>query len=145
MAQNLAPDNLPPSGSLPEFLRRGPAAAPRLEPTPAALGRLTRNRAVWGSCAAVAFALVVALPVAQGLSAVSPNPLPTQQVNRAAKGDLLAAPRDVARRVPVQPVKNPARPVREQSDKRSIMDGCESSFSPVTVPSMAHIAGRCVG
>ena len=29
--------------------------------------------------------------------------------------------------------------------KRQIMDGCEPMFSPVTVPSMAHLAGRCVG
>ena len=36
------------------------------------------------------------------------------------------------------------RPVRE-SDKRQIMDGCEPVFSSVTVPTMAHIAGRCVG
>jgi hypothetical protein len=58
---------------------------------------------------------------------------------------MFAAPKATSRKVPVAPIRNPARPVREQSDKRLIMDGCESSFSPVTVPSMAHIAGRCVG
>ena len=37
-------------------------------------------------------------------------------------------------------------PVREQTDKRrTIMDGCEPVFSSVTVPQMAHVAGRCVG
>jgi len=95
-------------------------------------------------CAAVAVALVVAFPVAQGISAVSQSPIPAQQVNRATKGDLLAKPRNVIPKVPLQTIKDPARPVRDQSDKR-MMDGCESSFSPVTVPSMAHIAGRCVG
>jgi hypothetical protein len=28
--------------------------------------------------------------------------------------------------------------------KQKLPDGCEPSFSPVTVPSMAHITGRCV-
>jgi hypothetical protein len=66
-------------------------------------------------------------------------------VNRGGKGDLLMTPHTVSRKVPLQRVKDPARPVRDQSDKRILMDGCEPSFSPVTVPSMAHIAGRCVG
>ena len=94
---------------------------------------------------AVAAALLFAFPVAQGIGAVSSKPVPEFQVNRAAKGDMFAAPRGTVRKVPVETIKNPARPVREQSDKRTLMDGCESSFSPVTVPSMAHIAGRCVG
>ena len=46
------------------------------------------------------------------------------------------APTETAR----ETVKNP-----EQSDKPRIMDGCDPMFSPVTVPSMAHLAGRCVG
>jgi hypothetical protein len=108
-------------------------------------GRLSRKSNVKFLCAAIAAALVLAFPLAQAISAVSPSPIPIQQVNRAAKGDLFAAPRTIARKVPVETVKNPARPIREQSDKRTLMDGCESSFSPVTVPSMAHIAGRCVG
>ena len=33
----------------------------------------------------------------------------------------------------------------EQPGKRRIMDGCDPMFSPVTVPSLAHVAGRCVG
>jgi hypothetical protein len=119
-----------------KMLRAPPLGVPKL---------LTRKSNVLSLCGAIAAALVVAFPLAQGMSAVSPSPLPTQQVNRAAKGDLFAAPRTIARKVPVETVKNPARPIREQSDKRTLMDGCESSFSPVTVPSMAHIAGRCVG
>jgi hypothetical protein len=93
----------------------------------------------------VAVAFVVAFPVAQGISAVSQSPVPVQQVNRATKGDLLAKPKTIIHKVPLETVKDPERPVRDQSDKRILLDGCESSFSPVTVPSMAHIAGRCVG
>ena len=33
----------------------------------------------------------------------------------------------------------------EPNGKRRIMDGCDPMFSPVTVPAMAHVAGRCVG
>jgi hypothetical protein len=115
--------------------------APRL-PTPKLL---TRNSNIRVCCTVVVAALVCAFPVAQGISAVSPNPAPEFQVNRAAKGDILAAPRTTVRKVPVQTIPNPARTIREQSDKRTLMDGCEPSFSPVTMPSMAHVAGRCVG
>jgi hypothetical protein len=106
---------------------------------------LTNNSNIRACCTAVAAALLFAWPVAHGIGAVSSKPVPQFQVNRAAKGDMFAAPRGTVRKVPVETVKNPARPVREQSDKRTLMDGCESSFSPVTVPNMAHIAGRCVG
>ena len=129
-----------PNGLAPEMPKRTLAAPPLAVPK-----LLTRKSNILSLCGAVAAALVVAFPLAHGIGAVSHNPVPTQQVNRAAKGDLMAAPRTVSRKVPVEPIKNPARPVREQSDKRTLMDGCESSFSPVTVPSMAHIAGRCVG
>ena len=65
-------------------------------------------------------------------------------MNRAAKGDRLAHPNTIAvKKAPAQAPRKPAP--TEQSDKRPILDGCEPSFSPVTVPSMAHIAGRCVG
>jgi hypothetical protein len=124
----------------PLFLGRKLIAPPLSVPKP-----LSRSSNIRACCTAVATALVVAFPLAHGIGAVSQSPVPSQQVNRAAKGDMLAAPRAASRKVPVAPVKNPARPVREQSDKRIMMDGCESSFSPVTVPSMAHIAGRCVG
>src|SRR4051794_860490 len=115
--------------------------APRLIAPPLSVPKLlTRNSNTQAWCIAVAAALVFALPVAQGIGAVSPNPVPAFQVNRAAKGDILAAPRPTTvRKVPVQTIQNPARPVREQTDKRIIMDGCESAFSPVTVPAMAHI------
>ena len=120
--------------------------APRLIAPPLAVPKLLNRKSnAQACCTAVVAALVCALPLAQGIGAVSQNPVPAFQVNRAAKGDLLAAPRTTVRKVPVETVKNPARPVREQSGKRILMDGCESSFSPVTMPSMAHIAGRCVG
>jgi len=134
----MSPSDVAPSALAPEFLRHRP-------PPLAAPKTLRRSPNIMAWCAAVAVALVLAFPLAQGIGAVSPYPAPNQQVNRAAKGDLFAAPRSVARKVPVEPIKNPARPIREQTDKRILMDGCESSFSPVTVPSMAHIAGRCVG
>lgn len=120
--------------------------APKLIAPPLSVPKLlTRNSNTRACCTAVVAALLFAFPVAQGIGAVSSKPIPAFQVNRAAKGDIFAAPRETVRKVPVQTIKNPARPVREQSDKRIIMDGCEPSFSPVTVPSMAHIAGRCVG
>ena len=118
-----------------------PLSAPKL---------LTRNSNTWSNtracCTAVVAALLFAFPVAQGIGAVSSKPIPTFQVNRAAKGDIMAAPRPTTvRKVPVQIIQNPARTIREQTDKRTLMDGCEPSFSPVTVPTMAHVAGRCVG
>ena len=49
----------------------------------------------------------------------------------------------VVKKAPVETAreinKNP-----EQTDKRRIMDGCDPMFSAVTVPSLAHVAGRCV-
>ena len=95
----------------------------------------------------VAFAtvMIAALPVAAGIGALAQE-TPINQVNRAAKGDLLAAPRSIA--VKKAPVEMPARrqpAATGQSDKREIMDGCEPAFSAVTVPTMAHVAGRCVG
>ena len=46
------------------------------------------------------------------------------------------APTETAREI----IKNP-----DQTGQRRIMDGCDPMFSPVTVPAMAHLAGRCVG
>jgi hypothetical protein len=71
--------------------------------------------------------------------------LPVIQVNRAAKGDRVIQPRDsAARKAPAPAPKRPA-PVGQSNDKRQILDGCEPSFSPVVVPTMAHVAGRCIG
>src|SRR5581483_11879146 len=72
--------------------------------------------------------------IAAALS-TAPVQVTTSTVNRSAKGDRLVVVRrsikplpDVAR----QPVDTPP-PV-----------GCESAFSPVVSPSLAHIVGRCM-
>ena len=93
---------------------------------------------------AVAAVMIGALPAAQGIGA-STKELPNVQVNRGAKGDRLAESRTIAvKKAPTETareiVKNP-----ERSAKPRIMDGCDPMFSPVTMPSMAHLAGRCVG
>jgi hypothetical protein len=92
---------------------------------------------------ALAAVMVVALAPAKGTSA-PPKPFPITQVNRAIKGDRLVEQRTIAVKEAPAPAPRQTGPV-EQSDKRQLMDGCESSFSPVTMPSMAHIAGRCIG
>ena len=91
---------------------------------------------------AIAAVMIGALPAAQGIGASSKEP--AIQVNRSAKGDRMAQPRTIAvKKAPTETareaIKNP-----EQSDKPRLMDGCDPMFSPVTVPSMAHLAGRCV-
>ena len=93
---------------------------------------------------ALAAVMIGALPAAQGIAASSNEP-PVLQVNRSAKGDRMVEPRTIAaKKSPTETaretVKNP-----EQGGKPRIMDGCDPMFSPVTVPSMAHLAGRCVG
>ena len=93
---------------------------------------------------AIAAVMIGALPAAQSIAA-SGKEAPILQVNRSAKGDRLVEPRTIAvKKAPTgtarEIVKNP-----EQSAKPRIMDGCDPMFSPVTVPAMAHIAGRCVG
>jgi hypothetical protein len=90
---------------------------------------------------AIAAVMIGALPAAQGIGASSKEPA-VLQVNRSAKGDRMRtlavkkAPAETAR----ETVKSP-----DKSDKPRIMDGCDPMFSPVVVPSMAHLAGRCIG
>ena len=92
---------------------------------------------------AVAALLIGALPTAQGIGAATKE-LPNVQVNRSAKGDRMVGSHTIA--VKKTPIQAPQQlPTNEQTDKRRIMDGCEPAFSSVTVPQMAHIAGRCVG
>jgi hypothetical protein len=89
---------------------------------------------------AIAVVMVGALP-ASGIGA-SPNEAPAFQVNRSAKGDRLATPGSIAvKKAPSET----ARETIQTPGKRRIMDGCDPMFSPVTVPAMAHVAGRCVG
>jgi hypothetical protein len=92
---------------------------------------------------AMASAMIVALPAAQGIGA-STKQRSAIEVNRGAKGDRLVAPRTIAvKKAPTESARDVLKD--EQIGKRRIMDGCEPMFSPVTVPSMAHLAGRCVG
>ena len=93
---------------------------------------------------ALAAIMIVALAPAKGTGAPPKSPPPITQVNRAAKGDRLVEQRTLAVKKLPLPAPKPVVPT-EQSDKRELMDGCESSFSPVTMPSMAHVAGRCIG
>jgi hypothetical protein len=93
---------------------------------------------------AIAAVMIGALPAAQSIAASAKEP-PVLQVNRSAKGDRLVEPRTIAvKKAPSETareiIKNP-----EPSAKPRIMDGCDPMFSPVTMPSMAHLAGRCVG
>jgi hypothetical protein len=86
--------------------------------------------------------MVGALPAAQGIA--STKEIPVVQVNRGVKGDRLVVPRTIAvKKVPTETardtIKNP-----EPKNQRRIMDGCDPLFSPVTVPALAHVAGRCV-
>ena len=93
---------------------------------------------------AIAAVMIGALPAAQGI--VAPTKVaPILEVNRTAKGNRLAVPQTIAvKKAPVETAREP-RPIREQTDKRRIMDGCEPAFSSVTMPTLAHIASRCIG
>ena len=95
---------------------------------------------------AVIAAMICALPVAQGIGA-SADGVPTQQINRAAKGDRMIAPIsvNVKKKAPDQSSRQTPLIDPEPTERRPIMDGCEPAFSPVTMPSMAHLASRCIG
>jgi len=93
---------------------------------------------------AVAAVMIGALPAAQGIDAATKQ-RPIVQVNRAAKGDRLGAPQTIAvKHVPAGTARE-IIPNTDPANRPRIMDGCDPMFSPVTVPAMAHIAGRCVG
>ena len=93
---------------------------------------------------AIAAVMIGVLPAAKGIGASSKE-LPNVQVNRGAKGDRLVEHHTIAvKKAPVQTTRE-LPPSPEPQHTPRIMDGCEPSFSPVTVPQMAHIAGRCVG
>jgi hypothetical protein len=93
---------------------------------------------------AIVAVMIGALPAAQGITA-STQENSNIQVNRSSKSDRLATTHTIAvKKAPAETPREPIR-IREQTDKRKIMDGCDPLFSPVTVPSLAHVAGRCVG
>ena len=104
-----------------------------------------------GGLAALA-ATIVALPAAKGIGATKKEPPHLVQVNRAGKTDRLVHRQTIAVRkppaaAPREPIsmREPVKPAEPEAKPQKIMDGCEPLFSPVVVPSMAHLAGRCVG
>ena len=93
---------------------------------------------------AIAAVMIGALPAAQGIGASSKEPA-ALEVNRSAKGDRMVEPRTIAvKKAPTETARDTVKN-SEPGAKPRIMDGCDPMFSPVTVPSMAHLAGRCVG
>jgi hypothetical protein len=46
------------------------------------------------------------------------------------------------RAVPIVPIRS--APKQDAGHKDKLPVGCEPSFSPVTMPSMAHVSGRCL-
>jgi hypothetical protein len=93
---------------------------------------------------AVAAVMVGALPAAQGIGAATKE-ASILQVNRSAKGDRMVEPRTIAvKKAPTETARESLKN-SEKGEKPKLMDGCDPMFSPVTVPSMAHLAGRCVG
>jgi hypothetical protein len=79
------------------------------------------------------FAMTLDVP-SQNTTIVAKNP-PMQPILQSA----VRIPRDP---IPVQSVRPKQRP-EEMARKPKLPEGCESSFSPVTVPSLAHVASRC--
>ncbi|MCX7314489.1 MAG: hypothetical protein WCG92_06095 [Hyphomicrobiales bacterium] len=93
---------------------------------------------------ALAALMIAALPAAPGIAAGS-GERPAFEVDRSAKGNRLALSRSKAvKQAPTETARDMNK-TPEPASKPSIMDGCDPMFSPVTVPTMAHIAGRCVG
>lgn len=93
---------------------------------------------------AIAIMTVGALSAAQGIGATVKE-APAFQVNRSAKGDRLATPGSVVVKKAPSETARETTPTPDKPSKRKIMDGCDPLFSPVVVPTMAHVAGRCVG
>jgi hypothetical protein len=112
---------------------------------------------------AVTAAMICALPLAQGIGAATssdafaaeaavattvPARLQTiPHVNRAAKGDRIVVPVSISvkKNVPDQSSRHTPLADPDPIERAPLLDGCEPAFSPVTVPSMAHLASRCIG
>jgi hypothetical protein len=90
----------------------------------------------------LAFAATLWMPLHLYRAGAWSKPGPAQEVNRTLKGDrLTVVPRTTVRTTPY----SPREPVRPTPVRRELPPGCEPSFSPITMPAMAHIAGRCIG
>ena len=63
---------------------------------------------------------------------VAPVPGMIVTVNRTRKGD----------RAPALKTEQ-TRDRKSPSPSKTVMDGCDPSFSPVASPSLAHLTGRC--
>jgi hypothetical protein len=125
--------------------RKTACAAAGLALALAAAYALTPTQSGAGSPATLAKSDRLPVPAAVPASAfaISFN-LPHQAMTVVAKNPRLPAavtsiryPRDPA---PAQAWKPAEQPVAQ---KPRLPEGCEPSFSPVTVPSLAHVAGRC--
>jgi len=108
-----------------------------------AKNRTKKSSYLIGGLAVIA-AMVGALPAAQGIGATTKE-VSIIQVNRSAKGDRMVEPRTIAvKKAPTETARESIK-TPEKGEKPRLMDGCDPMFSPVTVPSMAHLAGRCIG
>ena len=80
---------------------------------------------------------------------VMPFNIPSENTTIVAKGPVprlieqgaVYVPRSSSRQLPANPVREVPN---EATRKEKLPEGCEPSFSPVTMPSLAHISGRCV-
>ena len=107
-------------------------------------GHMALKSRTWIGGLAIA-AVMVAVPAAQGIGASTKDRTTATEVNRSAKGDRLVEPRTIAvKKAPTDSARDIIK-TPEPGVKRKIMDGCDPMFSPVTVPALAHVAGRCVG
>jgi hypothetical protein len=104
-----------------------------------------RVKHLLGGIGLAAVALCALPMVADSFGATRPTP--RYDVNRAIKSDRLLVPNMTVakRRVPTETVRQTPNQPAEEAAKPKLLDGCEPAFSSVTVPSMAHISGRCVG
>ena len=82
---------------------------------------------------AIAAVMIGALPAAQGI--VSPRKKRRSRGQPQRQGRPAGRARTIAvKKAPAETAPTKSEPVREQTDKRRIMDGCDPLFSPVTVP-----------
>jgi len=93
----------------------------------------------------LAAVILCVLPIAESVGAAPPAGNPSQ-VNREFKSDRLLVPRTVVKKItPVRTLREEPKPVTERVEKPELKDGCEPLFSPVTMPTLAHLPGSCIG
>ena len=62
---------------------------------------------------------------------------PAVLVNRAFKGDRLPGPSDINSAI------SRGDPPQQAKPPRRVPVGCDSAFSPISAPELAHVFGRC--